>query len=170
MTADLRAEGDSTSPVHPARELAEGRSGVRISDCLRSTFLRHGKLSGASTIKLSSLSQVRDIGVVLGHGAVAAEWRNRLQTELAVALAKEGREAQRTRLTLQPPAGERVGSTAWCAGYVVIRFCCKQKESRRQRMYEKALDACATSPYGRSVRRWILAGEQLLPSSPALPV
>ena len=46
----------------------------------------------------------------------------------------------------------------------MIRFCCKQKESRRQRMYEKALDACATSPYGRHVRRWILAGQLLLPT------
>ena len=69
---------------------------------------------------------------------------------------------------MQLPAGECVGSAACCAGYVVIRFCCKQKESRRQRMYEKALDACATSPYGRSVRRWILAGQQSLPLSPAL--
>lgn len=25
-------------------------------------------------------------------------------------------------------------------------------------MYEKALDACATSPFARGVKRWILAG------------
>ena len=30
------------------------------------------------------------MGVILGHGAVAAEWKNRLLTELAVALAKAG--------------------------------------------------------------------------------
>ena len=40
----------------------------------------------------------------------------------------------------------------------MIRFCCKLKEFRRQQMYEKALDACATSPFARSVKRWVLAG------------
>ena len=39
-----------------------------------------------------------------------------------------------------------------------MRFCCKQKELRRQRMYEKALDACATSPFARGINRWVLAG------------
>jgi hypothetical protein len=31
-------------------------------------------------------------------------------------------------------------------------------EVRRQRAFEKALDAAATSPYARGVRRWVLAG------------
>ena len=41
-----------------------------------------------------------------------------------------------------------------------MRFYCKQKELRRQRMYEKALDACATSPFARGIQRWVLAGGQ----------
>ena len=40
-----------------------------------------------------------------------------------------------------------------------MRFCCKAKEVRRQAMYEKALDACATSPFAQGVSSWILAGE-----------
>lgn len=43
-------------------------------------------------------------------------------------------------------------------GFVVMRYCCKLKEQRRIRLFEKALDACATSPFARTVRRWILAG------------
>lgn len=43
-------------------------------------------------------------------------------------------------------------------GYVVVRYYCKQKEQRRQRIFEKALDACATSPFARHVSRWVLAG------------
>lgn len=43
-------------------------------------------------------------------------------------------------------------------GYVVMRYFCKSKELRRQRLYEKALDVCATSPFARFVQRWILCG------------
>ena len=39
-----------------------------------------------------------------------------------------------------------------------MRCYCKQKEQRRQRMFEKALDAAATSPFARGVTRWLLAG------------
>ncbi len=45
------------------------------------------------------------------------------------------------------------------AGYVVMRYYCKQKEQRRQRIYEKALDTVATSPFARAVKTWVLAGE-----------
>ena len=44
------------------------------------------------------------------------------------------------------------------AGYVVVRYTCKRKEQHRQRMFEKALDAAATSPYCRHVDKWVLAG------------
>ncbi len=44
------------------------------------------------------------------------------------------------------------------SGYLVVRCYCKQKEQRRQRMFEKALDAAATSPFARGVTRWLLAG------------
>ena len=40
-----------------------------------------------------------------------------------------------------------------------MRYYCKQKEQRRQRIFEKALDSCATSPFARpAVRGWVLAG------------
>ncbi len=42
-----------------------------------------------------------------------------------------------------------------------MRYYCKQKEQRRQRIYEKALDTVATSPFARAVQTWVLAGERL---------
>ena len=39
-----------------------------------------------------------------------------------------------------------------------MRYYCKQKEQRRQRIYEKALDTVATSPFARGVKAWVLAG------------
>lgn len=39
-----------------------------------------------------------------------------------------------------------------------MRYHCPQKEQRRQRLFEKALDACATSPFARMCNRWVLAG------------
>jgi hypothetical protein len=44
------------------------------------------------------------------------------------------------------------------AGHVVVRYHSNGKELRRQRLYEKALDVCATSPFARFVQRWVLAG------------
>lgn len=41
----------------------------------------------------------------------------------------------------------------------MVRYHCNSsKEGRRQRMYEKALDAAATSPYAGSIDCWVLAG------------
>lgn len=39
-----------------------------------------------------------------------------------------------------------------------MRYYCKLKEQRRLRIYEKALDSAATSPFARGVQKWILAG------------
>lgn len=39
-----------------------------------------------------------------------------------------------------------------------MRYHSDGKELRRQRLYEKALDVCATSPFARFVQRWVLAG------------
>ncbi|KAK9831427.1 hypothetical protein WJX81_003930 [Elliptochloris bilobata] len=74
---------------------------------------------------------IRDVGVLLAHSD-AVEWKGKLLTELAVTLA--------------------------ASGYVVLRFCCKHKEARRHRMYEKALDSLATAPYARGVTHFVLAG------------
>eukprot|EP00884_Botryococcus_braunii_P021688 jgi/Botrbrau1/8202/Bobra.0392s0001.1 len=76
--------------------------------------------------------EIQDVGIILAHGNNHTDWKGRLLTELAVSLAE--------------------------AGFVVMRYCCKLKEQRRMRMFEKALDACATSPFARNIRRWILAG------------
>ncbi|KAL0025699.1 hypothetical protein WJX77_005331 [Trebouxia sp. C0004] len=76
--------------------------------------------------------KVKEVGIILGHGSNAADWNGKFLTELAAALA--------------------------CQGYLVVRCYCKQKEQRRQRMFEKALDAAATSPFARGVTRWLLAG------------
>jgi hypothetical protein len=44
-------------------------------------------------------------------------------------------------------------------GYLVVRYhCASSDETQRQRMYEKALDAVATSPYAGSIDGWVLAG------------
>ena len=44
----------------------------------------------------------------------------------------------------------------------MLRFCCKHKEARRLRMYERALDALATAPYAYGVTRFVLAGTPCL--------
>ena len=46
------------------------------------------------------------------------------------------------------------------AGFVVMRYLASStaKDVRRYRLFEKALDALATSPYARGVTRWIFAG------------
>jgi hypothetical protein len=44
-------------------------------------------------------------------------------------------------------------------GYLVVRYhYASSDETQRQRMYEKALDAVATSPYAGSIDGWVLAG------------
>jgi hypothetical protein len=39
-----------------------------------------------------------------------------------------------------------------------MRYYCNKKEQQRQKVYEKALDVCATSPFARGVQRWVLSG------------
>ncbi|KAG1665405.1 hypothetical protein FOA52_015815 [Chlamydomonas sp. UWO 241] len=77
-------------------------------------------------------TDVKDVGVILAHGMDADGWRCRLLTRVAEELA--------------------------AAGHVVIRFHCAQKEYRRQKIFEKTLDACATSPFARMCTRWVLGG------------
>ncbi|GAX73182.1 hypothetical protein CEUSTIGMA_g635.t1 [Chlamydomonas eustigma] len=77
-------------------------------------------------------SEIKDVGIILAHGNDADDWRSKLLTELAVSLSN--------------------------AGHIVMRYHCAQKEQRRQRIFEKTLDACATSPFARMCSRWVLAG------------
>eukprot|EP00967_Tisochrysis_lutea_P095233 scaffold138758_cov17-Tisochrysis_lutea.AAC.1 len=76
--------------------------------------------------------QTRDVGVVLAHGSQAATWKGKTMTQLATALA--------------------------AAGYLTVRYYCPGKEQRRLRIFEKTLDAAATSPFARGVSRWVIGG------------
>ena len=77
-------------------------------------------------------AKVKPVGIVLGHGSKADDWRGPLLEQLAVHLAQQG--------------------------HVVMRYFCPLKEQRRHRIFEKAFDAAATSPYARPVRTWVLVG------------
>jgi len=44
------------------------------------------------------------------------------------------------------------------AGYLTVRYYCPGKEQRRLRIFEKTLDAAATSPFARGVSRWVIGG------------
>jgi len=44
------------------------------------------------------------------------------------------------------------------AGYLTVRYFCPGKEQRRLRIFEKTLDAAATSPFARGVSRWVIGG------------
>ena len=44
--------------------------------------------------------------------------------------------------------------------FVCVLLTCRSclQEGKRQRLLEKALEACSASPYGQGVRHWVLAG------------
>ena len=118
---------------------------------------------------------------MLGHGSNAGDWNGKFLTELAAALAAEGKLVPTCvhticsavffvvmEIKLCNSAGALFGTgylAFTCitvfAGFLVVRCYCKQKEQRRQRMFEKALDAAATSPFARGITRWLLAGAWL---------
>ena len=81
--------------------------------------------------------QVHDVGLVLAHGREPDDCKAPLITALAERLAVQG--------------------------YVVARVAsaAEESEERRTAMYEKTLDAFATSPYAQAVKRWVLAGGHL---------
>lgn len=74
---------------------------------------------------------LRGTGVVLGpgHDDPSAPWNGRFFTDLAAALAGEG--------------------------YVVVRPHCRGNAAAQRTAYEAALDAAATSPFGRGIVRWV---------------
>lgn len=77
---------------------------------------------------------VKSVGVVLGHGTDADDQRGPFLSGLSMHLAKQG--------------------------HVVMRFYCKQKEQRRQRIFERSADTAATSPYARAVTKWVFIGHE----------
>jgi hypothetical protein len=77
---------------------------------------------------------MRDVGIVIAHGADADAQRGPFLTQLAVHLAKRG--------------------------HVVMRYFCRQKEQRRQRIFERSADTAAASPYARAVSKWVYVGHE----------
>ena len=45
-------------------------------------------------------------------------------------------------------------------GYLVMRYYCRQKEQRRQRIFERSADTAAHSPYAKHVKKWIFVGHE----------
>ena len=76
--------------------------------------------------------KVRSVGIILGHGNNAEEQRGVLLEGIATYFAARG--------------------------HVVMRYYCRQKEMRRQRIYERSVDTAAFSPYARSVNKWVYCG------------
>ncbi|GBF91341.1 hypothetical protein Rsub_03661 [Raphidocelis subcapitata] len=93
-------------------------------------------LRACLTMQAAALTDAapRDLGIALAYGdAPGLEWRGPLATALATAFAREG--------------------------YLVVREIGPHSdEVARQRAFEKCLDTAATSPYGRRIARWLLAG------------
>ena len=78
--------------------------------------------------------QGKDLGLVLS--TEDADWQQALAAEIATCLAAAGFVMARS--SAQPAETEASGGAR----------------------FEKVLDACATSPYARNVKRWVLAGER----------
>lgn len=109
-------------------------SGVQHATCEIELSGQSNTVEACLTLPKGSFLEngTKEVGIILGHGERADEWKGRFMTDIAVALAR--------------------------SGYLVMRYYCKQKEQRRLRLFEKALDVCATSPFARHVSRWVLAG------------
>jgi hypothetical protein len=77
---------------------------------------------------------IKSVGVVIAHGVDAELQRGPFLSSLATHLAKQG--------------------------YVVMRYYCKQKEQRRQRILERGVDTVVASPYARGVKKWVFIGHE----------
>lgn len=77
---------------------------------------------------------IKSVGVVIAHGINAELQRGPLLSSLATHLAKQG--------------------------YVVMRYFCKQKEQRRQRIFERSVDTVVASPYASGVKKWVFIGHE----------
>lgn len=112
------------------------------------------------------------IGVALAHDTEVVTARGKLIAKLAMELAKEGEQLYKASLIVDKA---QYYSMALClmhaclAGFLVMRclFNSAAKDVRRFRLYEKSLDALATSPYARTVDRWLLAGMLVPPDQSA---
>eukprot|EP00890_Picochlorum_soloecismus_P005687 jgi/Picsp_1/6119/NSC_03473-R1_hypothetical protein CHLNCDRAFT_144879 [Chlorella variabilis] len=71
-------------------------------------------------------------GVVIAHGEEADDYLREPVSSLAVHLARQG--------------------------YLVMRYFCRQKEQRRQRIFERTVEAADASPYARNIKKWVYVG------------
>ena len=79
-----------------------------------------------------NLEAIQPVGIVLGHGADAEDWKGPLLSSIANHFARKG--------------------------HVVMRYYCTLKDARRQRIFGHAYDTAMTSPFGRRVQKWIFIG------------
>ena len=71
-------------------------------------------------------------GVVMAHGEEADDYVKEPVSFLAMHLARQG--------------------------YLVMRYYCRQKEQRRQRIFERTVEAADASPYARNIKNWVYVG------------
>lgn len=76
---------------------------------------------------------IQPIGILLAHGLEAGDWDSPLMRGLVNRFAG--------------------------AGHIVMRYHCRQKEARRQRILERALESAALSPLAlATVQQWVVVG------------
>lgn len=76
---------------------------------------------------------IQPIGILLAHGADADDWDSALMREIVNRFAS--------------------------AGHIIMRYHCRQKEARRQRILERALESAALSPLAlATVEQWVVIG------------
>ncbi len=80
-------EGNITSYSHTAPKLFETRQGIQQHCHVHIIFIIHFRCKA-----VHGALQVKEVGIVLGHGSNAADWNGKFLTELAAALASQGKQ------------------------------------------------------------------------------
>lgn len=130
----------TTAEVPPGSQMSQRGAGVQHMHVTISTQAPAASTEACLTVLPAYLQDnaVKATGIVLGHGqGSGAAWQGCLLTELSIALAKEG--------------------------YLVMRPHCDGKEPRQQLAFEAAMDAGATSPFGRGIKQWVSDWRRLDP-------
>jgi hypothetical protein len=127
-------EGSQGSFVPPRGVTADEAAGVTHVAVEMELAGQHETCPALLTLPAAHLEEggVRELGILLAHGADGDAWRGPLLEALAARLAARG--------------------------HVVGRYLCRQKEMRRQRIFERTADTAAAAPHARAVRRWVWVG------------
>ncbi len=80
-------EGNITSYSHTAPKLFEARQGIKQRCHIHMSFNTDYRCKA-----IHVALQVKEVGIVLGHGSNAADWNGKFLTELAAALASQGKQ------------------------------------------------------------------------------